>query len=106
MPTRAQAIVVCKTCGTKWGNVERAAAFEEAADVERGILATSVPRMVRHFQIGHELALGENAPREYLAVIVAVAQRMKSEREASGNDNELPDGADLETRRLTAIEGE
>jgi hypothetical protein len=82
MPTRAQTIVIC-SCGVKWGNLERAALFDEAADVERVLVASYVPRMVRHWQLGHTLGLGENAPWEYLGVVASVAERMRAERDAS-----------------------
>ena len=86
MPTRANAIILC-SCTQKFGSLSRAAASEEAADVERGVLAADVPRMIRHHELGHRLALGENAPRSFLAVVAEVARRVAVARERG-----LPEG--------------
>jgi hypothetical protein len=100
MPTRSDCIVRCATCGVRWGSVKRAAAFEEAADVERGILAAETPRMIRHWTLGHRLELGPNAPREFLAVIAEAARRVAAQRGGGWEAEPVGD----ERRRLGAIE--
>lgn len=80
MPTRANAIVVC-SCGFKVGNMNRIGMDEEALAVEEGILAAYVPRLVRHWTLGHRLSLGENAPREFLGVIAEAARRVAAARD-------------------------
>lgn len=80
MPSRAQAIVRCKTCGVKWGNVDRALACEEMFDVEHALIAAQIDRMIRHFEIGHELELSERAPRSFAEVITEAARRVAAAR--------------------------
>ena len=72
---RHLAIVVCN-CGKRWGReADRAQAGEELEATEHAILASSVPLMVRHWQLGHRFTLGENAPREFLDTIARAAAR-------------------------------
>lgn len=80
MPTRANAIVVC-SCGVKFGRVDRAAACEDMAAVEEALIAAEVPRMVRHWELGHRISLGENAPREFASVVAEAARRVAAARE-------------------------
>lgn len=75
-PALANAVAVC-SCGQKFGNVSRAAVCEEMAAVEHALIAAEVPRMLRHFQLGHEIKLGENAPREFLATIARAAMQAR-----------------------------
>jgi hypothetical protein len=79
-PPRASAIVLC-SCGSRWGNAARAAACEEMEAVEHRLLETYVPKMVKHWRLGHRIALGEKAPREFLATIARAAQAERGEDE-------------------------
>lgn len=106
MPARSDCIVICATCGTKWGSIKRAAAFEEAADVERGILASSVPRLIRHWELGHRLELGENAPREFLGVIAEAARRVAAKRDDDAVTDETLRTAEREMLQLRALDDE
>lgn len=103
MPTRANAIVVCN-CGVKFGRVDRAAACEDMAAVEEALIAAEVPRMVRHHELGHRLSLGENAPREFLAVIAEAARRVKAKRDDDSVTDETLRTAERELLRLRAGE--
>ena len=93
---RHLAIVVCN-CGKRWGRVDRAQACEEMEATEHAILASSVPLMVRHWQLGHRFTLGENAPREFLDTIARAAAR------AAGDGGE-GDAGEPGRLRLTAVE--
>ena len=86
--SRASAIVVC-SCGARWGNAARAAACEDMEVAEHALLETYVAKMVRHWTLGHRLALGENAPREFLATIARAAARA-----ADAEPGELPPADD------------
>lgn len=90
---RADAIVVC-SCGKRWGRVSRAAACEEMEAVEHALIAAEVPMLIRHFELGHELKLGENAPRSFLAVVAEVARRV-----AVARDRGLAEAPRAPTRR-------
>jgi hypothetical protein len=70
---RAVSIVLC-SCGWRIGNSARAALHEDLMAVEHALIAAELPRLVRHWQLGHRLTLGENAPREFLATIARAAQ--------------------------------
>ena len=85
---RHDAIVIC-SCGARWGNAARAAACEDMEVAEHALLETYVAKMVRHWTLGHRLALGENAPREFLATIARAAARA-----ADAEPGELPPADD------------
>ena len=93
---RHLAIVVC-SCGQRWGNAERAALHEDMMALEHGILASLVPKMIRHHALGHRFTLGENAPREFLATIAKAAERAAGK--ADGGAEPVP-----AARRLGAVE--
>lgn len=77
---RAASIVLC-SCGKRWGNYARAALHEDLAAVEQALIAGYIDVMVRHWTLGHRLSLGENAPREFLAVIAEAARRVAAARD-------------------------
>lgn len=87
MPTRAQSIVVC-SCTEKWGNAARARLHEDLAEGERMLLEIKVPELIRHHDLGHTLSLGENAPREFFAVIAEAARRVKAKRDQDAKTDE------------------
>jgi len=74
-PPRDSAIVVC-SCGWRTGNAARAALHEDLLGAEVVLLEMRVPQMVRHWKLGHRIKLGENAPREFLAVIARAAEQV------------------------------
>jgi hypothetical protein len=76
-PSRAEAIVVC-SCGWRAGNATRGALDEAIEEVERTMLATQVPRMVRHWELDHTLTLQD---RRYAGVVAMAAERLKERRE-------------------------
>lgn len=86
MPTRANAIVTC-SCNWKLGDIRRFESCEDMAAVELALLERSVPRLVRHWRLGHTLRLREGAPVEFAAVIAKAAREMaESENGAVGED--------------------
>jgi hypothetical protein len=56
--------------------------FDEAAAIEHTLIAAQIDRMIRHFEIGHELELGERAPASFIEVIAEAARRVAAARDA------------------------
>lgn len=58
-----------------------------------GILAAHVHRMIRRFELGHRLSLGENAPRGFFSVVAEAARRVaEANFEGDHPSNERNDG--------------
>lgn len=85
---RAVSIILC-SCGKRWGNFARAALHEDLAAVEAGLIASYIDKFIRHWELGHMLSLGENAPREFMAVVAEAARRV-----AAGRERGLPEPSD------------
>jgi hypothetical protein len=85
---RHDAIVVC-SCGARWGNSRRAATCEEMEAVEHALLEQITPKFERHWRLGHQIRLGENAPRVFLGTIARAAKRA-----AEAESGELPPAGD------------
>lgn len=100
MPTRAQSIVVC-SCTEKWGNAAKAQQHEDLAEAERVLLEIKVPELIRHHDLGHTLSLGENAPREFFAVITEAARQVAAMRDGDHEAGPVETGGSL---RLASIE--
>ncbi len=75
---RLDAIVIC-TCGWNAGSSIRAQADalkEERTELDA--VSARVPLMVRHWQLGHTLKLGPNAPMAALPIIKKAAEQLHS----------------------------
>jgi hypothetical protein len=86
MPRRDQAAIIC-SCGWKLGNTSRAAMHEDMEAVEHALIEASVPRLIRHWRLGHRITLREGAPMSYAAVIAKAAGRA---RDGDGGEDEAP----------------
>jgi hypothetical protein len=73
------------------------------AALEAGLVASYIDVMVRHHELGHRLALGENAPREFLSVVAEAARRVAAARNVAKEDLDV-EAAPAGTLRLAAIE--
>lgn len=85
MPAPRSAAIVTCSCGLRVGNHERAQAHEDMEAVELALLEREVPRMHRHWQLGHTLKLREGAPLAYAAVIAKAARELAADAEPSGD---------------------
>lgn len=78
MPNRATAMFVC-SCGLRIGNFIRAAASEELEAAERELVRNVVPRLVRHWRLGHDLTFNPKTQAWARTIVLEAARNLAAE---------------------------